>query len=153
MDKDQAAAAAAPGKEEKEVAIETASKELIYEKLGEEIRAMTDKRVGKAGGRKLFDSVVEQIFAAAAKNGVFRFNGGFGSIHKRTYQAGERRLPAGQTVQFGERQKLRYEEGVVVEALVANGGDLTEALKARGSRAPATTETPAAATGADAKLD
>lgn len=119
-----------------EAAAETTGKEAIYEKIAEHVKAKTDKRIGKTGGREIFDLVVSEIFAAAtAADGSFRFNGGFGSLHVREYQAGERRLPNGDTTTFGERKKLRYEEGVVVKALVENGGDLTEALKVRGSRA------------------
>jgi hypothetical protein len=57
----------------------------------------------------------------------FRFNGGYGSLHVKTYQAGTRRLPSGQETTFGERSKLRYEEGVVVAGLVASKGDLAKA--------------------------
>lgn len=120
---------------------ETTGKEAIYEKIADWVKTKTDKRIGKTGGRELFDLVVGEIFAAAtATDGSFRFNGGFGSLHVREYQAGERRLPSGETTKFGERKKLRYEEGVVVKALVANGGDLTEALKVRGPRGATATE-------------
>ena len=79
----------------------------------------------------------------------------------KTYQAGTRRLPSGQETTFGERKKLRYEEGVVVKALIVAGGDLEEAIKARGSRAkpkakpPKAKEKPAAAAkeGEDLDLD
>lgn len=114
-----------------------AGKENIYTKVGELVKDKTGKRIGKTGGREIFDLIVGEIFALATKEGTVRLNGGFGSFHVRGYQAGSRRLPSGQNVKFGERQKLRYEEGVVVKALVANGGDLTEAVKARGSRKPA----------------
>jgi hypothetical protein len=87
---------------------DTAGKDDIYQKIRELIKTKTGgKNIGKSGGREVFDLVV----------------------------AGERRLPSGQSVEFGERDKLRYEEGVVVKALVGNKGDLTEALKVRGSRA------------------
>lgn len=109
-------------------------KEAIYVQLGDFVKEKTGKRIGKTGGREIFDLVVAQIFAAAAADGQFRFNGGFGSLHTKTYQPGTRRLPSGQETTFGERSKLRYEEGVVTKALVANGGNLTEALKARGDR-------------------
>jgi len=142
-------------------AVKTPSaKEAIYIKLGNLVQEKTGKRIGKTGGRDLFDLVIMEVFAAAAREGSLRFNGGFGSLHKRTYQAGERRLPSGQTTKFGERTKLRYEEGVVVKALNQNGGDLEDALTARGSRAkPAavaadkTAEAPATETAAEAGAD
>lgn len=106
-------------------------KEAIYFRLGEMVKEMTGKRIGKSGGRKLFDKVVEEVFVLATTEGTFRFNGGYGSMHVRTYQAGSRRLPNGTETTFGERTKLRYEEGVVVQALVESKGNLAEALKAR----------------------
>lgn len=126
---------------EKELSV----KEAIYTKVGEFVKEKTGKRIGKTGGREVFDLIVDEIFAAAVKEGTFRFNGGFGSMHLRTYQAGSRRLPSGTNTTFGERKKLRYEEGVVVKALIGNGGNLIEALKARGTRTPAkAAEAPAA---------
>ena len=127
---------------EKQVAIETQSKEEIYIRLGEWIKEKTGKRVGKTGGREIFDKVVEEIFSAATKNETFRFNAGFGSLHTRTYAAGARRLPSGQETTFGERQKLRYEEGVVVEEMVKNGGDLAKALTTRGTRGSSSEASP-----------
>lgn len=79
----------------------------------------------------------QETFALAAQDGTVRLNGGFGSLHVRTYQAGERRLPSGETTKFGERQKMRYEEGVLVSALIENGGDLALALAARKKRGEA----------------
>lgn len=118
-----------------ESAAEATGKEAIYILIGDMVKDKTGKRIGKTGGREIFDTVVEQIFALATKEGTVRLNGGFGSFHTREYQSGSRRLPSGQEVSFGERKKLRYEEGVVVKALVDNGGNLEEALKVRGSRA------------------
>jgi len=111
-----------------------AAKDVIYAKLDEYVQTKTGKRIGKSGGRILFDTVVEEVFSAAAMTGGFRFNGGFGSLHVKTYAGGTRRLPSGQEVSFGERQKIRYEEGVVTKALVKNGGDLDEAKKVKGTR-------------------
>lgn len=119
----------------------------IYEMIAAYVKDKTEKRIGKAGGREIFDMVVEQVFKWATKEGSFRFNGGFGSFHVREYGEGSRRLPSGATVTFGERKKLRYEEGICVSALVGNTGDLEEALKARGVRTPrekAETPTPPA---------
>lgn len=121
---------------EAEGADESSAKEIIYERVRDLVKERTGKNIGKSGGRDIFDTVVNEIFAAATREGTLRFNGGFGSLHVRQYQAGERQLPSGQKTVFGEREKLRYEEGVVVKALVANKGDLEEALKARGTRAP-----------------
>jgi nucleoid DNA-binding protein len=129
-----------------------AGKEAIYIKLGEMVKDKTGKRIGKTGGRELFDVVVGEIFALATKEGTVRLNGGFGSFHVRDYQSGSRRLPSGQQVDFGERKKLRYEEGVVVKALIGNGGNLDEAVKVRGSRK--TEDKPAAKKGdGDTELD
>jgi hypothetical protein len=113
---------------------DSSDKEAIYEKIAAWVKEKTSQRIGKSGGRVIFDMVVDNVFAAAAKSGTFRFNGGFGSLHVRTYSAGSRRLPSGQETTFGEREKLRYEQGVVVTALVENKGNLEEAYKARGSR-------------------
>ncbi|HEC60637.1 MAG TPA: hypothetical protein ENI27_00090 [bacterium] len=113
------------------------AKDAIYIQIGDFVKEKTGKRIGKTGGREIFDRCVEQIFTAAVREGSFRFNGGFGSFHVKTYQAGTRRLPSGQQTTFGERQKVRYEEGVVVKALIVEGGDLEAALKTRGSRAKA----------------
>lgn len=112
-------------------------KESIYAMIAETVHNKTGKRIGKSGGRELFDLVVDNIFEVAVREGSFRFNGGFGSFHLREYQAGERRLPSGKTTQFGIRHKLRYEGGVCVEALIENPeGGLEEAYKARGVREP-----------------
>jgi len=148
---------------EKEAATETApisAKDAIYTMIGDFVKEKTGKRIGKTGGREIFDTVVAQVFAAGVRDGSFRFNGGFGSFHVKTYQAGTRRLPSGQETTFGERKKLRYEEGVVVKALIVAGGDLEEAIKARGSRAkPAKAAkakdkpAPAAKEGEDLDLD
>jgi len=123
------------GEAKETAAAPVSAKDLIYIQIGDLVKEKTGKRVGKTGGRDIFDRVVEAIFAAAVREGSFRFNGGFGSLHVKTYQAGSRRLPSGQETTFGVRQKVRYEEGVVVKALITEGGDLVKALKARGSRA------------------
>jgi len=145
--------------EKKTEAAPVSAKDAIYIKIGDFVKEKTGKRIGKTGGREIFDRVVEQIFASAVTEGSFRFNGGFGSLHVKTYQAGTRRLPSGQETTFGERQKVRYEEGVVVKALIVNDGDLTKALKARGSRvkpkaaAAKAAEAPAADAEPDLDLD
>lgn len=144
MSKEATAPAAVPEPEVVEAVVEVGTKEAIYVLVGNFVKEKTGKRIGKTGGREIFDLVVDNIFAAATKAGSFRFNGGFGSLQIRTYGEGTRRLPSGQEVTFGERRKLRYEEGVVVEALVANGGNLEEAYKVRGSRAPEKEAAPAA---------
>jgi nucleoid DNA-binding protein len=114
---------------------DVAGKEDIYLKIKELVKTKTGgKNIGKSGGREVFDLVVAEIFTLATKAGTIRLNGGFGSFHVRHYTSGERRLPSGQNVTFGERDKLRYEEGVVVKALVNLKGDLNEAIKVRGSR-------------------
>jgi len=110
------------------------SKEKIYEVVQEYVKSRTEKNIGRSGGQEIFNRVVECIFAAAAHDGVFRFNGGFGSLHIRTYKPGKRRIPSGAEVSFGERRKIRLEEGLVVKALVANQGDLEKAKKAKGTK-------------------
>jgi len=124
---------------------ELSVKEAIYAKIGDVVKDKTGKRIGRTGGREIFDLVVTEVFTAAVREGTLRFNGGFGSLHKRTYKAGKRRLPSGAETVFGERQKMRYEEGVSVKALVASGG-------ATGTAAPAevpTTDAPAEAESVD----
>lgn len=117
--------------------VELTGKDAIYHAVGVQVKELTGKRIGRTGGRKIFDNVVALIFAEATKEGTIRFNAGFGSMHVKTYGAGTRRLPSGQETTFGERQKLRYEEGVVVTALVANGGDLATVLAERRAAAEA----------------
>lgn len=125
------------GNEAEEVVEGLSSKEQIYVDIGTFVKEKTGKRIGKTGGREIFDLVVASIFAGAAKDGSFRFNAGFGSLHVKNYQAGSRRLPSGDVTTFSERSKVRYEEGVVTKALVQNGGNLEEALKERGKGAEA----------------
>jgi len=147
-------AAPAAAVEEKDPVVRV-GKDAIYERMGAMIKEMTGKRVGMAGGRKVFDKVVEEVFIEAAKEGTFRFNAGFGSLHVKNYGAGERRLPSGQITTFGERQKLRYEEGVVVAGLVEHKGDLSkvQALRAAESGDGADVADPVAGSDGDVSLD
>ena len=110
----------------------SASKEEIYLKIADYVKEKTGKRIGKTGGHALFDMIVGEVVAAATRDGQFRFNLGFGSMHVKTYQAGSRRLPSGAETTFGERQKLRYEGGVMTAELIKNKGDLTAAMATRG---------------------
>lgn len=132
---------------------ELSTKESIYTQIADYVKERTGKRIGKAGGREIFDLVTEQMFSAATREGSFRFNGGFGSLHVRTYGAGSRRLPSGQQTQFGERRKLRYEEGVSVQTLVKSGGDLGALPQRAAASAPAAAPAPAAASGEALDLD
>lgn len=138
---------------------EPTGKDAIYAKVVDMVKDATGKRISRAKGREIFDTCIEEIFALACADSTVRLNGGFGSFHVRDYQSGSRTLPSGQKVEFGERKKLRYEEGVVVKALVANGGNLEEAMKARGASSdgsgeePAPKEKPTAAGEAEAELD
>lgn len=125
--------------EETKVREPLVGKEAIYDRLGDMVKEMTGKRIGKTGGRKIFDKVVEEIFTEATKEGTFRFNGGYGSMHVKVYSAGTRRLPSGQETTFGERQKLRYEEGVIVAGLVEHKGDLSKVQADRAGQAVDTT--------------
>lgn len=142
---DQTSDGAAPEVAETTEAAELDPKEQIYVLIGNLVKEKTGKRIGKTGGREIFDLVVDNVFAAATKSGSFRFNGGFGALHIREYGAGSRNLPSGQKVTFGERKKLRYEAGVVVEALIENGGSLEAAYRVRGTRATDEAAAPAAA--------
>lgn len=142
-----------PAATEEKSTVVRVGKDAIYERMGEMIKEMTGKRVGLAGGRKVFDKVVEEFFVEATKEGTFRFNAGFGSLHVKTYGAGERRLPSGQVTTFGERQKLRYEEGVVVAGLVEHHGDLTKVQELRAAEPNgATTDAPVSAATTDAPV-
>lgn len=152
MSKEATAPAAVPEPEVVEAVVEVGTKEAIYVLVGNFVKEKTGKRIGKTGGREIFDLVIDNVFAAAAKSGSVRFNGGFGSLHVRTYGAGSRKLPNGKEVTFDVRNKLRYEEGVVVSALVANGGDLAEAYKVRGSRGSETAEATPVAPSAPARI-
>lgn len=128
------------------------SKEAIYLQVAAWVENKTGKKIGKTGGRVIFDLVVSEVMAAAVRDKVFRLNGGFGSFHLKDYGAGERRLPSGATTKFGERSKLRYEQGVVTGDLIGNGGDLKAALDARATeRAARNADKPAAEAKADAK--
>jgi nucleoid DNA-binding protein len=119
-------------------------KKAIYEDIRCSVLEKTGKNIGQSGGMALFNQIVDSIFVEAVQKGTIRLNGGFGSFHIKNYGAGSRTLPSGQRVDFGERQKLRYVEGVVVEALVKNGGNLEEALKAKGSSRKDGSDPPAA---------
>ena len=110
---------------------ELSVKEHIYTRIAEYVKEKTGKRIGRTGGREIFDMAVQDIFASAVREGTLRFNGGFGSLHLRTYGSGKRRLPSGIVTTFGERKKMRYEEGVVGKSLIESGGDLEKAKAAR----------------------
>jgi hypothetical protein len=135
-----ATTAAAGGESTRELSV----KEAIYTKIGDFVKEKTGKRIGKTGGREIFDLVVAEVFASAAAVGSFRFNAGFGSLHVRTYQPGSRRLPSGAQTKFGERHKLRYEEGTSTKALIVSKGNLAvlakvKALPAKSTAKPAAT--------------
>ena len=131
------ATTAADSAKAEDVAAEASiGKEAIYAQIADYVKAKTGKNIGKSGGMFIFNLSVAGIFATAVKEGTFRFNGGYGSLHVRQYKAGSRRLPSGQTTTFGEREKVRYEEGVTVQNLVS-GHDANEA-----GAAPATPATP-----------
>jgi len=117
------------------------AKEAIYINIAEKVKGKTGKVVSKAFGREIFDTVIEEVFASATKEEVFRLNGGFGSFHVRDYPAGSRVTPGGKKVTFGPRKKVRYDNGVVVASLLKAGGDLT---KVKSERAKAGSKKPAA---------
>lgn len=104
-----------------ETAAESNAKQAIHEKLQDLVREKTQKNIGRAGGKLLFDTAVQMIFESAAKDGSFRFPGGFGALHVRHLNAGTKpkRLPSGATTTIGEgRVKLRYVEGNEVKGLL-----------------------------------
>lgn len=112
--------------------VELEGKEALYAKISEFVKEKTGKRIGKTGGQQLFNMVCEGIFSiATGPEKTVRLNGGLGSFHVKEYQAGSRTLPSGQVVEFGERTKLRYEEGVLVKEMLTTGGDIIAARKAR----------------------
>lgn len=114
MTKDTKAAAATE-------ADDSNAKQAIHEKLASIVLEKTGKRIGRAGGKMLFDTAVQEIFKAATADGSFRFPGGFGSLHVRNLNEGTKpkRLPSGATTVIGAgRRKLRYVEGNEVKGLM-----------------------------------
>ena len=106
---------------------ELVGKDLLYQKVADYIEGKTGKRFGRTNGQTVVNLVVGELMALAVQDGAVRLNQGFGSFQLRTYGAGERRLPNGDMVKFDERQKLRYEQGVMVEYLIEHGGDIAKA--------------------------
>jgi hypothetical protein len=97
------------------------AKQEIHEKLAALVHEKTGKRIGRAGGKLLFDTAVQMVFASATKEGSFRFPGGYGSLHVRNLNEGTKpkRLPSGATTTIGAgRRKLRYVEGNEVKGLM-----------------------------------
>lgn len=104
-----------------ETAAESSAKQEIHEKVASLVKEKTTKNIGRAGGKAIFDTVVQMIFAAAVKDGSFRFPGGYGSFHVRQLNEGTKpkRLPSGATTTIGAgRKKLRYVEGNEVKSLM-----------------------------------
>lgn len=104
-----------------EAAAEAAAKERIHSLIDQKVSEKVGKRIGLATAKDIFDSVVEEIFKAAVKDGQIRFPGGYGSFHVKKLGVGTKpkRLPSGQEVTLGEgRVKLRYQEGVSVKRLL-----------------------------------
>jgi len=100
-------------------------KEAIYRSLTDMIANQTGKRVSQAFAKSVFNHVVERSLETAVQEGSIRFNGGFGSLKVRDLKGGTRQLPSGQTVAFGERKKIRYEHGLMVEAMMGNSSGTT----------------------------
>lgn len=100
---------------------EMSAKEKIYIAIDAYVKDKTGKRIGKSGGRIVFDMVVAAMFEHAVTLGSLRFNAGYGSLKVKTYSAGSRRLPSGTITKFDTRKKLRYEEGVSVAQLIKTG--------------------------------
>lgn len=104
-----------------ETAAEKDAKTAIHEEIAVFVQTKTGKRIGRSGGKEIFDTVVARIFGSAVKDGSFRFPGGFGSLHVRHLNEGTKpkRLPGGATTVLGKgRVKLRYVEGNEVKTLL-----------------------------------
>jgi len=97
---------------------ELSVKEAIYQKVADMVKAKTSKNIGRTGGQELFNLVVGEIFVVAVHEKSIRLNAGFGSFKIKEYTPGSRRLPSGQVATFGDRKKLRYEQGVSVTNLI-----------------------------------
>lgn len=107
--------------EQTETAAETNAKQEIHEKIQDIVKEKTGKNIGRAGGKAIFDTVVEMVFSSASRDGSFRFPGGFGALHVRNLNEGTKpkRLPSGATTVIGAgRKKLRYVEGNEVKGLL-----------------------------------
>jgi len=90
------------------------AKQAIHEKLASLVKEKTGKNIGRAGGKILFDTVIEMFFTSAVADKSFRFPGGYGALHVKELQAGTKpkRLPSGaETIIPAGRLKLRYVEG------------------------------------------
>jgi len=108
-------------------AVASDPKEGIYIMIADFVKERTSKNIGKTGGHVLFDQITAEVFRIAVQEGYFRFNRGYGSLEVKHYGAGTRRLPSGQEVVFGERSKLRYNQGKMVKELIKPGsGDEDE---------------------------
>lgn len=142
------ATAAAPATAPAEPEAPLSGKEKIYAKIQQWVQDKVGKNIGKTGGNQIFDMVVLEIFQLAVADGSLRLNAGFGSFHMRDYKPGKRRTPSGVIATFGDRKKLRYEQGVSVEAMITGIARQPRKVKPRGKRkkvaAKATTK-PAAA--------
>lgn len=99
-------------------AVASDSKEGIYIMIADFVKERTSKNIGKTGGHVLFDQITAEVFRIAVEDGYFRYNRGYGSLEIKHYGAGSRRLPSGQEVTFGERDKLRYNQGKMVSELI-----------------------------------
>lgn len=109
---------------ETETAAEENAKQAIHEKVQDLVRQLSGSKnvnIGRAGGKKVFDLCVAEIFKAATRDGNFRFPAGFGALHVRKLNEGTKpkRLPNGtETTIPAGRVKLRYVEGNEVKSLM-----------------------------------
>jgi len=99
-------------------AVASDPKEGIYIMIADFVKERTSKNIGKTGGHILFDAITAEVFRIAVEDGYFRYNRGYGSLEIKHYGAGSRRLPSGKEVTFGERDKLRYNQGKMVSELI-----------------------------------
>jgi len=99
-------------------AVASDPKEAIYIMIADFVKERTSKNIGKTGGHILFDAITAEVFRIAVEDGYFRYNRGYGSLEIKHYGAGSRRLPSGKEVTFGERDKLRYNQGKMVSELI-----------------------------------
>jgi hypothetical protein len=114
-------------------------KQAIYKLVQRAVWHLTKEGVpGKETGfwitldeaRKLFDLVMEEMMASAARCGSFRLPNGLGALKVKQLPGGNKRLPTGEWVDFGARLRMTYEGGLLTRALVEAGGEFA-ALEGR----------------------
>ncbi len=95
----------------------------IYALVQRAVGRMTEVQITLAEARQIFDLVMEEAVASAARCGSFRLPNGLGALKTKTIPGGEKKLPTGQTVDFEARTRLTYEGGLLTKALIEAGGE------------------------------